>query len=64
MKWERNIGKYVWSVVFLGERVFVGSNVGIYVFKFDGIFLWKKVFNGVVRKIVFFKNGIVVFVVL
>ncbi|WP_367884738.1 PQQ-binding-like beta-propeller repeat protein [Thermococcus sp. JCM 11816] len=57
------MGKYVWSVVLSGERVLAGSNAGIHVFKLDGTLLWKKAFNGAVRKIVPLKNGIAVLVV-
>jgi WD40 repeat protein len=63
LKWEKNIGKYVWSVVLSGERVFAGSNTGIHVFKLDGTLLWKKAFDGAVRKIIPLKNGIAVLVV-
>nr|WP_088858717.1 PQQ-binding-like beta-propeller repeat protein [Thermococcus profundus] len=63
LRWEKNIGKYVWSAVLYDGGVLAGSDTGIYAFKLDGTLLWKKSFDGAVRKVALLKKGIAVLVV-
>jgi hypothetical protein len=63
LKWERSIGKYVWSVLLSDGKVLAGSDGGIYVFKLDGTLLWKRAFEGAVRKVALLNEGVAALVV-
>ncbi|MBP1912947.1 WD40 repeat domain-containing protein [Thermococcus stetteri] len=63
MKWEKKVGKYVWSVVLSGDKILAGSDTGIHILKLDGSLVWEKAFDGAVRRVAVLKNGIAVLVV-